>query len=248
MNTLKNYLGYEITHFKSITSTNTYLIQEAKNGAKNKTVIVADQQTSGRGRLGRTFESPDRCGLYMSILLREVVGFNPALLTVITSLCVCESIEDISGKSANIKWVNDVYLGAKKVSGILTEGAFIDSELSYAVIGIGVNIAEPEGGFSSQISNIAGAILDSYSANARDELVRLILTKLDNYISNFDHNYILNKYREKSIIIGKNVSVYSNGEVFIAKAISINNDFSLTVTDVKGNEITLKSGEVSIKL
>ena len=248
MNTHKNYLCYEIKHFESISSTNTYLMQEAKNGAKAKTVVIADQQTSGRGRLGRTFESLNNSGLYMSVLLRDVVNFDPTLLTVISAVCVCESIDEITGKKAYIKWVNDVYLGSKKVCGILTEGSFIDSKLSYAVVGIGVNIAKPEGGFPPQIIDIAGAILDKYSFEARDKLTYLILKRLDYYLNHFNHNEILSKYREKSIIIGKDVTVYGNGEAFVAKATAINDDFSLTVTDIKGNKITLKSGEVSIKL
>jgi BirA family biotin operon repressor/biotin-[acetyl-CoA-carboxylase] ligase len=223
-------------------------MEMARNGSLLKTAVFADTQTNGRGRLGRTFHSDKNNGLYMSVLFSDVINFYPTLLTVIAAVAVCESIEEITGSTVSIKWVNDVYLGSRKVCGILTEGAFKDNKLSYAVVGIGINISEPEGGFPSEIESIACALQNRYSEKTRNDLFISILTKLDHYVYNYDHDKILKKYKEKSFIIGKTVTVFGNGEPFVAKAVEINNDFSLSVADNSNKIIALKSGEVSIRL
>ena len=124
-------------------------------------MLVAESQTAGRGRLGRSFHSPVGTGLYMSILLRPTFSAERALfITTAAAVAVCRAIEQETGLKPQIKWVNDIYLHEKKICGILTESSinFETKGLKWAVLGIGLNLSEPEGGFPEEIRSVAGAL------------------------------------------------------------------------------------------
>ena len=132
----------DISVFSSVTSTNTILKEMAEQGAKEGTVIIAEEQTAGRGRTGKQFYSPKGTGIYISILLRPDIPAEESLfLTTSAAVATARAIEDVSDKRALIKWVNDIYLEDKKTCGILTEGAFNveTGKLDYAIVGIGIN-------------------------------------------------------------------------------------------------------------
>ena len=146
-----------------VTSTNTLLKAQAEQGAPEGTVLIAESQTAGKGRLGRHFTSPPGTGIYFSLLLRPHCTAEKSLfITTTAAVAVCEAIEQVTGLNPQIKWVNDVYLNEKKVCGILTEASvdFENGGLNWAVLGIGINIAVPEEGFPEEIRSIAGAIFD----------------------------------------------------------------------------------------
>lgn len=237
-----------ILHFKSINSTNSYLMSEAKNNVPSWTVAIADHQTDGRGRLGRRFVSENNSGLYMSVIIRNIDSFDPTLLTVIASVSVCEALEAHTNKIMSIKWVNDILVNNMKVCGILTEGAFIEEKISYAVVGIGINISKPPNGYHEDIKDIADAIFDNYSTDLRNKIAYEILCKLEKYVNCYDHDDILSKYKSRSCVIGKKVSVLGHGDPFCAIVSDINSDFSINVTTEDGTNMTLKSGEISIKI
>ena len=146
---------------KCLDSTNAEALRRAVDGAPEGTVIVAEEQTAGRGRRGRSFFSPAGTGIYLSILVRPALAAERAhLLTCSAAVAVAEAIEACAGVDASIKWVNDVYCRRKKVAGILTEGSF-DLEggvLQHAVVGIGVNVRPPHAGFPAEIAERAGAV------------------------------------------------------------------------------------------
>lgn len=152
---------------KSLDSTNAEALRRAVDGAPEGTVIVAEEQTAGRGRRGRSFFSPAGTGIYLSILVRPALAAERAhLLTCSAAVAVAEAIEACAGVDASIKWVNDVYCRGKKVAGILTEGSF-DLEggvLQHAVVGIGVNVRPPHAGFPAEIAERAGAVLPARDA------------------------------------------------------------------------------------
>ncbi len=152
---------------KSLDSTNAEALRRAVDGAPEGTVIVAEEQTAGRGRRGRSFFSPAGTGIYLSILVRPALAAERAhLLTCSAAVTVAEAIEACAGVDASIKWVNDVYCRGKKVAGILTEGSF-DLEggvLQHAVVGIGVNVRPPHAGFPAEIAERAGAVLPACDA------------------------------------------------------------------------------------
>ena len=166
--------------YDHLPSTNQTAREMAADGALDGTVVLAHKQSAGRGRLGRSFFSPDGTGLYMSLILRRDLTAADALrLTPMAAVATAEAIEDMVGHKVDIKWVNDIYLDQKKVCGILTEGSVdpTSGRLAYAVIGIGVNITPPDGGFPEEIRQVAGAILPASddAEGVRDALVEKIL-------------------------------------------------------------------------
>ncbi len=234
--------------FKEIISTNTYLKNEANNGAPEYTVVIADRQSGGRGRLGRSFVSEEKCGLYMSLLLRPVEDFDFTSLTAIIGISVNEAIFDVFGLTCGIKWVNDIIYKGRKVCGILAEGALKDNgALDYAVIGIGVNIAPPADGFDASIKDVAGALCKKYSDEIRDRLARSILERINLNLSR-DKASLLKRYRDMSCVIGKRVKVITPSLTYFAAAEGIDSDFGLIVTKDDGSCDVLRYGEISVKM
>lgn len=145
-------------------STNALVIEKGKNGEREGYVLVANCQTGGRGRRGRSFYSPSKSGIYMSILLRPSDHSSDlcSKITSIAAVAMCEAIEKASGKDAKIKWVNDIFVNQKKVCGILAEASLKqdNSGIDFVVLGLGVNVFTPEEGFPEDLNDVAGAIFD----------------------------------------------------------------------------------------
>lgn len=144
-------------------STNTLLREKANNGFPEGTVVLANTQTKGRGRRGRSFYSPADTGLYLSVLLRPdgMIPDQAVKITTMAAVAVCEAVEKISGKETWIKWVNDIYQEGRKISGILTEASISmeNGSVEYVILGIGVNVYPPKGGFPEDIRETAGSVL-----------------------------------------------------------------------------------------
>lgn len=235
---------------KTVTSTNTVLKEIAINGGKQGHVLISEQQTSGKGRLGRSFYSPNNTGIYMSVLLRPKLTIEDSLLiTTSTAVAVSRAIEKLCNKKAKIKWVNDIFVDGRKVCGILTESS-LDTEsgrLEYAVVGIGVNISTPKDGFPDEIKNTAGGFLDNVKGNVRYRLIAEILNELAEQIENLSSKYYLNEYKKRSFLIGRQITVIKPSEKRTAKAIDID-DKARLVVEYEDNTIEhLTSGEVSIR-
>lgn len=239
--------------YKSISSTNTVLKEMAEDGAPEGTVLVAECQTSGRGRLGRNFHSPSDTGIYFSILLRPTMPANESLfLTTAAAVAIAKSIESLKDCKADIKWVNDVYIDDKKVCGILTEGAFNveTSSLDYAIVGMGINICPPKGGFPEEIKSIAGSVFtrDENSVNSRSRLVAEVINLFMEYYEGLSERKFFEEYKKRSFLLGRNIYVVDKDNYLPAKAIDIDNDCHLIVEFPDGTRKELSSGEVSIKL
>ena len=237
---------------KSVTSTNTILKELASEGEAEGRVLIAEEQTGGRGRLGRNFYSPARTGLYMSILLRPKVTVEDSLyITTSAAVSVAKAIEKVTGCEAKIKWVNDIFCDGKKVCGILTE-AGVDFEgggLEYCIVGIGINVARPQGDFPDEIKEIAGGIFEPnrYSSNLRSKLAAEILNYFWGYYSEFSKKAFIDEYRRRSFLIGKEVNIISGDQLQNAKALDIDENARLVVQLPDGEIKTLSSGEVSIR-
>ena len=231
-------------YFESLPSTNAFLKEEAKKGAPNYYTVIADRQTSGRGRMGRSFHS-DNGGLYMSFLIRNVDDVDVTRITAAAGVSVVEAIKKKYGVSCGIKWVNDLIYNGKKVCGILAEGVISENgKIDGVVVGIGVNIAPPKDGFNEEIKDIAGAIFDHYSETERNDLAKAIIEYFDKNITLPD---LIDKYRALSTVIGKDVRVITPNSSYDARAIGIDDEFGLTVITDDGKEKTLRSGEISIR-
>ena len=243
----------DIHVYDTISSTNTVLKEMAEDGAKEGTVLVASEQTLGRGRMGRKFVSPAGTGIYFSILLRPDIPASDSLfLTTSAAVAVAKAIEDVSDKKAKIKWVNDVFVDNKKVCGILTEATFNmeTGKLNYAIVGIGINVCFPEGGFPEEIDKVATAIFDkeSDSINKRSKLLAHVLNYFMGFYNSFESKSYLKEYIDRSILLGKNITVIDKDGNKPAPAISIDDECHLLVRFEDGTEKLLSSGEVSIKL
>ena len=238
---------FNIKHFSKVTSTNDIAKDLAKGGEEEGTVIIADAQECGRGRMGRSFFSPLGTGLYMSILLRPAFGADKSqLLTTAAAVSVAKAIEKHTGEAVQIKWVNDIFKNGKKVCGILTEGSVLQNGLfEYAILGIGVNLTRPKEGFGS-LENIADAVFSDDSFD-RDAFIHDILANFEQYYRTITEKKHFDEYIKRDMLRGEIVDVISGGEVlYRAKVIGIDEDFSLLV-EHDGIKETVFSGEVSIK-
>ena len=251
---IKKYLetDCEIICLEETTSTNDYLKSLAKAGNPEKTVVIAKRQTNGKGRLGRSFYSPEDSGIYMSILLRP--SFSPQkslFITTAAAVATALAIDEISDEKTGIKWVNDIFINDKKVSGILVEGA-VNSEgaFDYAVVGIGVNIYNPENDFPKELKDIAGAVFETKGEDEdkKEKLIAKILDFFFEIYDNFETSDFMKTYKQKSIVLGKNIFVIKSDERKKAKAIDIDSNAHLVVEYENGERESLFSGEVSIRL
>lgn len=238
--------------YDELVSTNLTVREAAKAGASEGMVVIADQQTGGYGRYGRSFCSPNGTGLYMSVLLRpEGTPETALLITTAAAVAVAEAIEELAGRRCGIKWVNDLILDGKKVCGILTEGGFSadSSRLAYAILGIGINVTEPKDGFPADLQGIAGAILPVEQADFRNRLAATVLRRFFGYYRCLAERSFFDAYRERLFFLGQSVRILRAGqEESGAVALDIDRDFRLLVRYDDGREEAMSSGEIGIRL
>lgn len=240
----------EVMH--SASSTNALMRERANSGAQEGCVIIANEQTTGRGRRGRSFYSPPDTGIYMSILLRPQ-NFLPEQamsITTMAAVAACEAIEAVSGREAGIKWVNDIYLGSRKVSGILTEATF-DMEcgtVDYIILGIGMNVYRPAAGFPDEISGVAGAIFPAQVNEGKNRLAAEFLNRFMALYAAVPGEDYIEKYREKSIVIGRDVTVITPASHRTAYVLDVDKDCRLFVRYEDGTTEHLLSAEISIRI
>lgn len=249
---LENKENYNIIFLNQTKSTNSDLKLMAKNGADEGTVIIADSQTGGKGRYDRKFYSPEGSGIYMSILLKpSLPPTESVMITAAAAVAVRNAVLNICGKSAEIKWVNDLILNNKKICGILTEGSVNteNNSFNWAVLGIGINVYEPENSFNDEIKNIAGAVADEKQINLRSRLCAKIINSFFEIYSSLEQKTFLNDYRSNSCVLNREITVIKNNEESgKAVALDIDDDCRLLVRYENGCEEYLSSGEISIKM
>ncbi len=239
-----------INIFQELDSTNNYAKQLGSTGIKENTLIIAESQTNGRGRMGRTFYSPNSTGLYFSLLLHPEFSAEKSLfLTVMASVSVAETIMEYSEKDVKIKWVNDVYIDGKKACGILTEGKInSDKNLDYAVVGIGVNLVAPQNDFPNDIKDIATSVFQgNIEKNIKYEFLAKIINKFFDMYNCKDTDYI-KRYKEYSYLIGKEINIIQGDTARPARVLDINDDCHLVVENEIGEKEEISSGDVSVRL
>lgn len=244
-NSISNTLDIHI--YKEVDSTNNVAKSLASDGAKEGTVIFALEQSGGKGRLGRKFYSPAEAGVYFTIIVRPSVEVVP-YLTVLAAVAVAEGIENAGGKATQIKWVNDVFADGKKCCGILTE-AVADLEsggVEYAVVGIGINVTEPQGGFAPEIREVATSVCDGVE-DARNRVAAEVLNVFFKYYKQFDKEKIAETYKRKSFLIGRKITVVKSDSESPAIARDIDDKCRLIVEYRDGTTEALSAGEVRLK-
>ena len=242
---------FAISVRKRVDSTNSEARRRAAEGAPEGTVIVAEEQTAGKGRPGKTFFSPASSGLYLSIVLRPTLAADRGqFLTCAAAVAGAQAIEQVTGKEALIKWVNDIYCDERKVAGILTEG-MVDMEsgrFEHAVLGIGVNVKPPADGFPRDIADVAGAVLDDRTGAVRCELAAAILTRFWNLYRHVADASFYDEYRRRCFLLGQPLVVRQGASRVRARAVDLTPDFKLVVELPDKTRRELPYGEVSTRL
>lgn len=236
--------------YKTTDSTNIRLKELAASGAPEGTVVISGEQTAGRGRLGRNFFSPSDSGLYMSILLRPHMSASEAVrITTAAAAATAESVEALSGCETGIKWVNDIYISGKKICGILTEASFglEYGRLEYAVSGIGINVYEPDGGFSEEIKDIAGAVFYGRKSDMRNRLAAEVIGRFMKYYREIEQNTYLESYRKRLLWRGERINVISPSGTVPAVLTDVDDECRLIVKYEDGREGVVSTGEISIR-
>jgi len=233
---------------QKVESTNLIAKALAAKGAAHGTVIMAEEQTAGRGRYGRPFFSPAGHGIYMSFVLDpKVLGVDtPGLITTYAAVVVCEAIEAICGMSPKVKWVNDLFLRGRKICGISAE-AVMDLEsgtMQWIVVGIGINFTLPA--LPEELRPIVGAVFEEASpCVTRSQLAAEVINRL--LAPPYSQVKIIEKYRERLFILGMKVRVEGAVEPYEATVLDVDEMGRLLVRNDAEDVVVLSAGEISIR-
>lgn len=244
----RNAERLEVIVLDTVDSTNNEAKRMLATGDCADHLIIANEQTNGRGRLGRSFYSPKNTGIYMTLLMQSRLPLSDAVtVTTAAAVAVVKAIENVTGIVSEIKWVNDVYVNGKKVCGILTE-AISDFETGTAksiIIGIGINITTEH--FPDDIQDRAASL--RANVPVRNNIIAETANQLVSIYDNLpDKTSFISCYREHSLVIGKKIDFYINNikQTGIARDIDDNGGLIVSLSD--GSCITLSSGEVTVRL
>lgn len=252
---IKLYLNEEfkdnpLTVYKTIESTNTEAKLLAVQNAEHGTILVSEEQTKGRGRFGRDFFSPSESGIYMSIVLKPKLNIeNSVLVTTATAVAVCQAIDNFTDEEPRIKWVNDIFIGDKKICGILTEAVtnFESGMMDSVIVGIGINVKTKQEEFPLELQDTAGSIFDHEENSIRNQLAAEIINNVLEITKNLEDRSFMQTYKERSMILGEQILYKKNHSWYEGYALDIDDFGGLIIYTEEKEKITLNSGEVSIK-
>ncbi len=247
-------VGRTLRCFDEIDSTNTYAKQLALEGGEDGTVVVANCQTAGRGRMSRSFQSPRDKGIYLTVLLRPDMEVERMLpVTAMAGVAVCRAVEQVCGVRPGLKWPNDPVLDGKKLCGILTELSLEadTGRLEYLVVGIGLNVLHTAADFSPDVAPIATSLSMALGHSvSRPALAAALIAQLDRLYADLKAGALegyLAQYRRDCVNLGRTVQLLSPGGSETVEAVGIDPEFGLTVRCPDGTEKTVRSGEVSVR-
>ncbi len=238
---LKNDI--DVIHYPSTDSTNNCCKRLLAQGKPGRFLVIADEQTAGRGRQGKSFYSPALSGIYFSLVLRPRAPLkNAVTATTATAVAICKAIEKLTDKKPKIKWVNDVFIDGKKICGILTEAItdFEDGMVDSVIIGIGINISTSD--FPKDVEN-GGALNAEINKNA---LVSEVVKELVK-ITDGDYKSFIDYYRTHSLVLGKKIKFIRDEKVTLATAVAIDETGGLEVELENGEHTVLRSGEITLR-
>jgi BirA family biotin operon repressor/biotin-[acetyl-CoA-carboxylase] ligase len=240
------FIGQQVSCYSRLTSTNDAAKRRAKEGAGEGTVIIADEQTAGKGRIKRRWLSP-RGSIALSIILYPPLAYLPRLIMV-ASLAVASSIEQVTPLKAQIKWPNDVLVNGKKICGILVESDVKGSRVDYAVIGIGLNINIRLADFP-EIAPFATSLSHELGRDvSRLQMVRSLLAEAERlYLALADGDTVFKQWRARLVTLGQEVQVSSAEAIYKGIAESVASDGSLLLRQPDGNLLKIVAGDVTLR-
>lgn len=241
----------KIIYYEELDSTNIKAAELAKAGAEHGTVVVADRQTAGKGRRGRTWESPAGENIYMSVLLRP--EFEPAkapMLTLVMAYSVTEVLKKQGFPDIQIKWPNDIILSGKKVCGILTEMQLKGTAIDHVIVGTGINVNTKE--FPKELDEKATSLyLESSTSFERNDIIEQIVVHFEHVYQQFteiqDLSFLQKEYNSMLVNVGKEVRILEPENTYMALSRGINDKGELLVTTSDGEEKKIYAGEVSVR-
>ena len=239
--------------YKETDSTNTQAKRMAKEGAPHGTVLIAGRQTGGRGRMGRSFSSPEGMGVYLSVILRPDCPPDRLMhLTCAAAVAGCKAVETVCGITPGIKWTNDLVYGRKKLGGILTELS-IDSKsglVEYAIVGIGINCLQNTEDFPPELREIATSVSKITNTPCSPAHLAAALTEalfvMDQSLLS-GKKALMDRYRCLCMTVGEDIMVLRGDDIRYGTALDIDDDGGLLVRFSDGTEKFVTSGEVSVR-
>ncbi len=243
-------LGKEILSYRSLSSTNQLGFRLAEGGVKEGTLIVADEQTKGRGRMGRSWHSPPRLGLWMSLVLRpDIPPFKAPGLSICAGLALAQTIRKLTGLDAKIKWPNDCLINGRKVGGILLELSAELDRTNFVIAGIGVNVNQLPKDFPKSLSALATSLRIGWGKEvSRIELLISFLHRFEPIYLDFKKNGLAPQRRlikKFSSLLGKKVAVKFGKEKIEGLAEDIDENGSLVIKTKRGKRV-VRAGEVTV--
>lgn len=241
----------QVKRFEETDSTNIQARLLAEAGAEEGTLVIAESQTSGKGRRGRSWVSPSGTGIWMSQILKpQIDPAKASQLTLVAALAVAAGIEDACGLQGQIKWPNDIVLSGKKICGILTEMSTEQLEIKYVIVGIGINVNMTD--FPEEISETASSLyLESGKLWDRERIISCILKRMEEYYECFleteDLTGLKEEYESKLANRGRQVTVLDPKGNYSGLCLGITEDGELLVEREDGARVQVMSGEVSVR-
>lgn len=241
---LADYVGnIKIETVDIIDSTNDEMKRRAAKGEEEFSLLIAEKQTNGRGTKGRSFFSPEGTGIYMTLLLRP--SYTPQQCTFLTTMAAvscAEVIERVTGIKLHIKWVNDLYLAGKKVGGILTQAHLSESgkDVEWVVVGIGINLSEPEGGFPAELKGIA-TTLGEKDGDIKNRLIGEIINEFILYYRNLVQKEFVDKYSKRLLSLNDEITVKEGDREYTGTVVGIDDMCHLKIRLSDGSEKILSS-------
>ncbi len=241
---MEQVIGNKVIRIKETVSTNSLAKELAIKGEGEGCIVIAERQSGGRGRMGRSFFSPDGKGIYLSVILKPETD-NILMITSFAAVAVARAIDKVCGTEPKIKWVNDIYLNEKKLCGILAEGVYFGDKLQCVVLGIGINVKKAD--FPDDISKIATSLENELGMTIdKTELENQLIAELDNLYKNYSDGEFIGENRRLSCVIGREIRVICGNDEYLAKAVGIDDKGGLII-ETDGAEKVLYSGEISIR-
>ena len=245
-------IGKEMDYLPSVDSTNRRAKKLAYHGAPEGTIVVAEEQEGGKGRLDRNFYSPRGKGIWFSVVLRpNFLPHEAPQCTLMVAVAVAEAMARFNLR-AEIKWPNDILFNGKKIVGILTEMTCEIGKINYVVIGIGINVNISRKEFPKELQDVATSLSEMNGAPlSRVEFFRAVLEELDKIyitVKTAGFGEVFTRWKKYSVTLGKNIRVISpsDGEIFTGKAVDLNQEGALIVETEQGLR-TVYAGDVSIR-